>query len=150
MALIKCAKCGKEISDNAPDCIYCGNLLNQNMFNNENDSVSQNCGNPLPVFEETETNEIMENIEKIKEAANIIDILLKVVAVILFIVGFFCLFGWGDIYEVIAICCGITGPILLVISNFIKPFIKWKAYMLETNYKISKNTECEKNGFNKL
>lgn len=25
MALIKCSKCGKEISENSPSCIYCGN-----------------------------------------------------------------------------------------------------------------------------
>lgn len=27
MALIKCRKCGKEISDKAPDCIHCGELI---------------------------------------------------------------------------------------------------------------------------
>ena len=150
MALIKCAKCGKEISDNAPDCIYCGNLLNQNMFNNENDSVWSNCNNPLSTFRE---NEIIENIAKIKETADIVKIFFKISASISLVVGFVSiLFGIenGSSFVVLGISCCIMGGILLFVSSIIETFIKWKAYMLETNYKIVKNTECEKNGFIKL
>ena len=130
MALLNCSECGNQV--------------------NENDNVCQNCGNSLSTFKETQSNEIIENIEKIKEAANIIDILLKIVAILLLVIGFFCLLGWDDEVIAIAISCGITGIFLLIMSNFVEAFIKWKAYMLETNYRIVKNTECEKNGFNKL
>ena len=34
MALIKCSKCGKEISDKALKCIHCGNPLNSKIANN--------------------------------------------------------------------------------------------------------------------
>ena len=174
MALIKCAKCGKEISDEAPDCIYCGNLLNQNIFNtdfnqskeqttthkllcsecgnqiSENDSVCQNCGNPLSAFKE---NEIIENIEKIKETADIVKIFFNISASISLIVGFisilFCMEN-GSSYMVLGISCCVMGSVLLFVSSIIETFIKWKAYMLETNYKIVKNTEYEKNGTNKL
>lgn len=172
MALINCSECGNQVNENDSVCSNCGNQLNQNMFNtnttnifnqpqeetttqkllcsecgnqvNKNDSVCSNCGNPLSILKTTETNEITKNIETIKKTANVVDILLKVVAVIFFVVGVLCLFGWDDEVIVIAIFCGIIGAILLVVSNFIGAFIKWKAYMLETNYGILKNMECER------
>lgn len=183
MSLIKCPECGKDISNKAPDCIYCGNPLNQNMFNtnttnvfnqqqeetttqkllcsecgnqvNENDSVCQNCGNPLSAFIENEIleNEILENVEKIKRTADIVKLFYKILADISLIVGFISILSGmenGSSYVVLGISCCIMGGILLFVSSIIETFIKWKAYMLETNYKIVKNTECEKNGTNKL
>jgi len=182
MSLIKCPECGKDISNEAPDCIYCGNPLNQNMFNtnttnvfnqqqeetttqkllcsecgnqvNENDSVCENCGNPLSAFIE---NEILENVEKIKTTADIVKLFFKILAYISFIAGIIILIPSFDDIEYgdftllgLAILCCVIGGILLFISSIIETFIKWKAYMLETNYKIVKNTECEKNGTNKL
>jgi len=177
MALINCSECGNQVNEGDNVCQNCGNPLNQNVFNtevtnkfnqeqeestiqkilcdkcgnqvNESDNICQNCGNLLSTFNETEQNEILENVEKIKVAADTINILLKGMSVILFLIGFIYMFQYGD-GPTFAIFFGIIGFILLIISNFIKVFIKWKAYMLETNYKISINTENDKNGFNKL
>lgn len=177
VALLNCSECGNEVSENDNVCQNCGNPLNQNVLNmettnifnqqqtrlnnqelllcdecgkevNKEDDACQNCGNLLST-NENEKNEITENIKKIKEAANIICVLVKVVAVILFFVAFICIFQYGD-GPGFALLFGIMGGILFVISNFIKAFIMWKAYMLETNYIISKNTEFERNGINKL
>lgn len=178
MALLNCSECGNQVNENDSVCQNCGNPLNQNMFNtnttnvfnqqqeetttqkllcsecgnqvNENDSVCQNCGNPLSAFIE---NEILENVEKIKTTADIVKLFFKILAYISLIVGFISILSGmenGSSYVVLGISCCIMGGILLFVSSIIETFIKWKAYMLETNYKIVKNTECEKNGTNKL
>ena len=175
MALINCSECGNQVNKNDSICQNCGNPLNQNMFNtnatnifnqpqeetttqklkcsecgnqvNENDSICSNCGCPLI------QNEITENIEKIKATADTVKLFLKLLSYISLIVGIISvLFGLenGSSYAILGILCCIIGGILLFVSSVIETFIKWKAYMLETNYKIVKNTECEKNGIDKL
>ena len=53
MALIKCSECGKEISDKAKQCLYCGCPIEKKVFCvecgnilSENDTSCPNCGCP--------------------------------------------------------------------------------------------------------
>lgn len=140
MAVIYCSTCGKQANDYDNICSNCGNPLKNNTPNQPN-IVS------APQQPATKTDEITENIATIKKAANIIKILFIILAVISFIMALVALSNvdWDDDYFGLFVIYGVIGGILLVFSRFIEAFIKWKAYMLETNYEIVKNVKNNNN-----
>ena len=46
MALIKCPRCGKEISDKAEKCPYCGVKCQE--FDSEHEKLNVNCNSEQP------------------------------------------------------------------------------------------------------
>lgn len=139
-----CGSCGNKISDIDTVCHHCGAPVNEEntKFDYTNEEI-----------EEENTDEIINNIETIKKAADIVKTLFIILAVLCFFASFVSLVNLADGNEYFIIpflVFGIAGAIILVISRFIEAFIKWKAYMLQTNYGILKNTEHTKNEINKL
>lgn len=39
MAMIKCYKCGKQVSDKARNCPHCGNIINYDKLSNNNENL---------------------------------------------------------------------------------------------------------------
>jgi len=73
MALINCPNCGKEISDKAQSCVYCGCIFSQKTkktcpeCGNEIDqdvTVCPRCGYPIAFEEEEGVVPIQKNKEK--------------------------------------------------------------------------------------
>lgn len=129
-----CGSCGKKISDIDTVCHHCGALVNEE--NTKFDYTNEE-------FEEENTDEIINNIETIKKAADIVKTLFIILAVLCFFASFVSLVNIenDEFFVLFFLVFGIAGAIILVISRFIEAFIKWKAYMLQTNYGILKNTE---------
>ena len=89
MALIKCAECGKQISDKADSCIHCGCPVEKkdkiicNECGNEldkNDSVCKKCGCPL-ITQEISQNK-KDDVKSIGENKN-----QKILLIIVCIIG---------------------------------------------------------------
>ena len=94
MALIKCPECGKEISDKATNCIYCGSILKkeENLDNtiqkcsecgeilSETDEVCPKCGCPISNKENPQQVEItsVKITKKTKNFHKSIDICKKI------------------------------------------------------------------------
>ena len=73
MAIIKCPKCNKDISDKSLKCINCGYILKEEkpMFCsdcgakiNKGDNECSNCG--CPVYENNNTNDKLQKVEVTK------------------------------------------------------------------------------------
>ena len=113
MALIKCPKCGKEISDKAPACIHCGSSINSKK------SI---------VIAEDET---QKNIDTLNTLATVLRVIFIVAAIICFMAAI----GIGDEEGFILFIPAISA----IISGIILPaFIKWKALILKNVYDINR------------
>ena len=119
MALIKCEECGNKV--------------------NETDSVCQTCGNPLSPL----ANEVLKNIDKIKIGASLVRKIFIMDGIMCIILTFF-LTITTDVSTTLSTCLGASGVFLIVLSPFIEAYINSKAYMLEINYQILRNTGGDK------
>lgn len=97
MALIKCAECGKEISDKAPSCPSCGNPINNKL-------------QQKPVV-------IEQTYKKWK--------VVKLVSGILIVIGIFNLFGGINNHNDPSISFGIFILFIGIIGSIIGKFGAW-------------------------
>lgn len=153
MALIKCSECGNEISDEEERCVYCfcpieeqHSLENKLMINKTNDinKLSNKVKSDMLKEKNKLKNEreILNNISRIKNVAKGVNILFWIMFCIFMISSvFFTIVSIpsGDMIGIIFLFLSILlAVIFCVLAYTIPPFIKWKAYMLETNYYIYK------------
>ena len=105
MALIQCPNCGKEISDKAQSCVYCGCIFSQKTkkacpeCGNEIDqdaTVCPRCGYPIAFEEEEGVVPIQKNKEKQPQNTKKKRILLSAFMVVL--IAVLC-FGFAQIKE---------------------------------------------------
>ena len=168
MALINCSQCGKEISDMATDCIHCGCIIEKvekkmvcsecgsQVYSKSN--VCNYCGSPnINEINTTNSNsmlknkmsscrerEILSNVSKIESIAVIIKVFLIILLGICIFLMFFCIANCVDNSDnfgsiVLLFLSIISMAIIGIVMYSLDTFIKWKAYMLETNYYIYKN-----------
>lgn len=99
MALIKCNECGKEISDKATKCIYCGCPIEKELLCNEcgnkldkNDKVCKCCGCPIKYksnFFKEKLSKYQNSIKEKNKKTNVI-ICVSIIIILLLIAFIFC------------------------------------------------------------
>ena len=111
MALIKCAECGREISDKSKVCMNCGNPIN-----------NEYCD------EGTE-----KNINFYFKFAKIYRIIMFVLAGLIFLI---CLVN-GDEEELVFGL--IYGAVMAVVGFISSIMMEWYAYILKNMYEVNQN-----------
>lgn len=95
MAIIECPQCGKEISDKAPNCIYCGNVFIKENENKciecgtiltETDAVCPNCGCPSK-YELKEEKPQSVQVDKINVTSKMKKIIIGIIVAIIVCIG---------------------------------------------------------------
>ena len=115
MALIKCKKCGKEISSNSEKCIYCG----------EEVKIDEKT---MPILNDYETE---NNIKSLNNISRILNIILIIGGIIFLIVSL----TSDDDINVMLLAFSIT---CIIIGLVLPVFIKWMALMLKNIYELNR------------
>lgn len=120
MALIKCGKCGKEISSNAEKCIHCGTAIDKT----QKEIVC--------IDYETEM-----TIEKLNKIADISKSLCLIGGILLIVFAFIMLVSIEEINGSL-ISLFVFGVFSIVMAYVQPIFIKHKAMILKNLYEINK------------
>jgi len=116
MALIKCSKCGNEISTNSKSCIH--------------------CGASIQVDKDTKVITFDNDTEKNINSLNTLSVILLVIFIIMGIVCLFIGIGMSDdVSTPLFIIFGITS---IIIGAIMPMFIKWMALMLKNLYELNR------------
>lgn len=90
MSLIKCEKCGKEVSDKTDKCIHCGTAIQRKVICKEcnteyllSDKVCPNCGSKISALD---SKVLLENV-KSKKVRNILIIGVIILVIIIIVVS---------------------------------------------------------------
>lgn len=146
MDLINCSNCGREMRTDAIDCIYCGHPLKENTIFMNEEPIKQ----PVPNHNQTmqslkcDEQEVLTNIQNIKKIAKVLKVFFIILLGFFALLTVFLLFSFlsypdDEMIGMLIISLVATG-IVGVIMYCLDTFIKWKAYMLQTNYYIYKNS----------
>ena len=127
MVLVKCKKCGNDISTNAEKCVHCGTPVEQ-LLNVDDVLVQTVSKSDLGSGEE-------KNYNFFFKLAKVIRILLFILAGLVALVFFIASEGYD---EALMICGVVSGIFLVLVAILSTPFIEWKAYMLKNLYELNK------------
>lgn len=118
MALIKCDNCGKEISNRADSCVYCGVKLDDNKK-----QVDSKCHSDAG---------IKRNIKFFLTLAKVLKIIIFIFAGLVFLIGIM------TQNTKLFVICFVESIICCLVAVLSTNSLEWKAYVLKNLYELNK------------